>query len=82
MRLIRGAFCFPFTNRANIRYDANLGGGCLYDMGFYPIDFSLLLAGEAPSGSAREVLPRRVRAGRRRPTRAPQYVWRADRRGR
>ena len=48
VRLIRGAFCFPFRDRENIRLKPDMGGGCLLDLGFYPIDFSLLATGELP----------------------------------
>jgi len=48
-RLIQGAFCFPFKDRANIRLKREMGGGCLFDLGFYPVSFALLTAGRAPS---------------------------------
>lgn len=48
IRLIRGAFCFPFRDTANIRLSKAMGGGCLFDLGFYPVDFGLLVTGETP----------------------------------
>jgi predicted dehydrogenase len=47
-RLIQAAFCFPFRDRTNIRLKKEMGGGCLFDMGFYPVSFALLVAGKAP----------------------------------
>lgn len=47
-RIFHGAFCFPFLDRTNIRYNAQLGGGCIFDMGFYPVDFSRLIADDVP----------------------------------
>ncbi|MDP6116246.1 MAG: Gfo/Idh/MocA family oxidoreductase [Planctomycetota bacterium] len=48
-RLIQGAFCFPFKQEGNIRLQKNMGGGCLFDLGFYPISFAVLAAGQSPS---------------------------------
>ena len=50
-RLFYGAFCFPFTDTSNIRYNKSLGGGCLFDIGFYPVDFAKLIAGAMPDGA-------------------------------
>jgi xylose dehydrogenase (NAD/NADP) len=40
LRLIRGAFSFTLTDPANVRMDERLGGGCLLDVGAYPISAS------------------------------------------
>lgn len=48
-RLIQGAFCFPFKQEGNIRLKKSMGGGCLFDLGFYPISFAVLVAGQTPS---------------------------------
>ena len=44
VRLIRGAFTFPLTRVADIRLDAALGGGSLWDVGCYPVSYSCMLA--------------------------------------
>lgn len=49
VRLVQAAFCFPFSDRANIRLKKAMGGGCLFDLGFYPVSFALLAAGCRPS---------------------------------
>ena len=48
-RLVQGAFCFPFKDRTNIRLKRGMGGGCLFDLGYYPVSLALLVAGRAPS---------------------------------
>ncbi|MCS7253353.1 MAG: Gfo/Idh/MocA family oxidoreductase [Armatimonadota bacterium] len=49
-RIFHGAFCFPIPNHSNIRYRPELGGGCIFDMGFYPVDFARLIANGVPVG--------------------------------
>lgn len=49
VRLVQGAFSWPFNDQANIRLQKDMGGGCLYDLGYYPISFAVLVAGCAPS---------------------------------
>ena len=48
VHLVKGAFCFPFHELDNIRLKPAMGGGCLLDLGFYPVDFALFVAGEPP----------------------------------
>ncbi len=48
LRLIRGAFSFPLTRERDIRLNAALGGGSLWDVGCYPVSYACLLAGRAP----------------------------------
>lgn len=48
LRLIRGAFTFPLTREPDIRMDAALGGGSLWDVGCYPVSYSCFLMGDAP----------------------------------
>jgi D-xylose 1-dehydrogenase (NADP+, D-xylono-1,5-lactone-forming) len=48
VRLIRGAFSFPLTRDRDIRLNAALGGGSLWDVGCYPVSYACLLAGRAP----------------------------------
>jgi xylose dehydrogenase (NAD/NADP) len=49
LRLIRTSFCYK-TNRidGNVRFQRELGGGGLMDVGCYCVSFSRLLAGEEP----------------------------------
>jgi predicted dehydrogenase len=48
LRSIRGAFTFPLTRDRDIRLNAALGGGSLWDVGCYPVSYACLLAGRAP----------------------------------
>lgn len=48
LRLVRGTFSFKLTNPANPRFDPNLGGGSIWDVGCYPISYARLLAGVEP----------------------------------
>ena len=47
VRMVRAAFTFQTTNRANnIRFRPDLGGGALYDVGCYTINVSRMVLGE------------------------------------
>ena len=48
VRGFKGAFTFPLTRENDVRLDAALGGGSLWDVGCYPVSYTSLLAGEAP----------------------------------
>jgi xylose dehydrogenase (NAD/NADP) len=48
VRGFKGAFTFPLTRENDVRLDAALGGGSLWDVGCYPVSYTCLLAGEAP----------------------------------
>ena len=48
LRLVRGSFTFPFTREADVRLDPALGGGCLWDLGVYPISYARLMIGSEP----------------------------------
>ncbi len=48
VRLIRSWFRFTLSAGENIRWSPQLGGGALLDIGCYPVNFSLAVAGEAP----------------------------------
>jgi predicted dehydrogenase len=50
VRLIRSSFCY-FTSRrdGNIRFNAELAGGAMMDVGCYCVSFSRLFAGQSPS---------------------------------
>ncbi|MPY66040.1 Gfo/Idh/MocA family oxidoreductase [Deinococcus sp. SDU3-2] len=46
VRAFRGAFGFPLTNPDDFRWEAEMGGGALYDVGCYPVSLARLLLGE------------------------------------
>lgn len=48
VRGFKGAFTFPLTRENDVRLDAALGGGSLWDVGCYPVSYTCLLAREAP----------------------------------
>jgi xylose dehydrogenase (NAD/NADP) len=48
LQLINGSFCYTNTRPNNIRLDAALGGGSLWDVGCYPISYSRFITGEEP----------------------------------
>lgn len=49
IRLLQGAFCFQLSSLENIRASAELGGGALGDLGFYPLSAATRLLGVLPS---------------------------------
>jgi D-xylose 1-dehydrogenase (NADP+, D-xylono-1,5-lactone-forming) len=48
LRLIRAAFSFPLNRSPDVRWDADLDGGALLDVGCYCVSGSRLLAGAEP----------------------------------
>ena len=46
--MLRGAFDFAFDSRENIRLEPKFGGGCLWDVGIYPVSFAQYIMGGAP----------------------------------
>jgi predicted dehydrogenase len=48
LRVVRGAFTFPLQRPADIRWNAALGGGALWDVGCYPVSYARLIAGGEP----------------------------------
>lgn len=46
---IKGAFTFPLSRPKDVRWDPNLGGGSLWDVGCYPLSFSRYIAGKEPN---------------------------------
>ena len=46
--LVRGIFNFAFTSRDNIRLVPEWGGGCLWDVGIYPLSFAQFIMGGPP----------------------------------
>jgi predicted dehydrogenase len=49
LRVMRGCFTFPLTREADVRLDPALGGGCLWDLGVYPISYARMMIGSEPS---------------------------------
>jgi len=48
LHLIRASFGFAVTDPANVRLSAELAGGALMDVGCYCVNFSRMVAGQAP----------------------------------
>lgn len=48
LRTIGGCFTYRQSRPADVRLDPTLGGGCLWDVGVYPVSMACLLADAAP----------------------------------
>src|SRR4030066_2096494 len=48
LQLIRGSFCYTNTRSNDVRFDPALGGGCLWDVGCYPVSYARFLVGAPP----------------------------------
>jgi xylose dehydrogenase (NAD/NADP) len=46
VRLVRGAFSFRLERPGDVRWQPELGGGSLWDLGSYPVSFCRWIAGE------------------------------------
>ncbi|MCB8923734.1 MAG: Gfo/Idh/MocA family oxidoreductase [Ardenticatenaceae bacterium] len=46
--LLRGAFNFAFRSRENVRLVPEYGGGCLWDVGIYPLSLAQFIMGGPP----------------------------------
>lgn len=46
--LVRGVFNFALRSRDNVRLVPEYGGGCLWDVGVYPLSFAQFILGQAP----------------------------------
>lgn len=46
--LVRGEFSFLLTRPDDIRWKPEMGGGSIWDVGCYPVSYSIMLAGCAP----------------------------------
>ena len=47
--LIHGSFSFNMLDQPeNVRFDPDLGGGCLWDVGCYPVNYARYLVGSEP----------------------------------
>ncbi len=50
LRYLRGAFTFELTRPNDVRLRPEWGGGCLWDIGCYPVSFARFLVGAEPLG--------------------------------
>ena len=48
LRTLRGSFSFPLMREDDYRWEATMGGGSLWDVGCYPINFIRYLVGAEP----------------------------------
>jgi predicted dehydrogenase len=48
LQLIRGSFCYTNTRSNDPRFEKNLGGGSLWDVGCYPIGYARFITGNEP----------------------------------
>ena len=48
LQLIRGSFCYTNTRSADPRFDPDLGGGSLWDVGCYPINYARYVTSDEP----------------------------------
>ena len=48
LQLIRGAFTFTLNREGNFRFNKEMGGGSLWDVGCYPISYARALVGAEP----------------------------------
>ena len=48
LRLVRGVFTTTLAAQRDIRLEPDLGGGCLWDLGSYPVSFALAMLGAEP----------------------------------
>jgi xylose dehydrogenase (NAD/NADP) len=48
LRLVRGSFSY-LLDEPNIRLDSTMGGGCVYDIGCYPVSYARYVLGCEPS---------------------------------
>ena len=47
--MVRGTFDLAFGNRDNVRLVPEFGGGCLWDVGVYPLSFAQYIMGGPPT---------------------------------
>ena len=48
LQVIRGAFTFVLDRPNNPRWDPAMGGGCLWDVGCYPLNYARFITGAEP----------------------------------
>ncbi len=49
VQLVRGSFTFTLTDRGNVRVNASLDGGSVWDVGCYPISYARTMIGAEPA---------------------------------
>ena len=52
VRFVRGTFSFPLTRPGDVRLQPEWGGGCLWDVGCYPLSFTRFVLGREPLEAA------------------------------
>ncbi len=68
VRFVRGTFSFPLTRPDDVRLRPEWGGGCLWDVGCYPLSFTrFLLGARAARGDGRAACSARPGSTRRSP---------------
>jgi xylose dehydrogenase (NAD/NADP) len=48
VRLVRGSYTYPGSDPDNYRWKLEMGGGCLWDVGCYPLSYTRALLGKEP----------------------------------
>ncbi|MBI4732168.1 MAG: Gfo/Idh/MocA family oxidoreductase [Chloroflexi bacterium] len=48
VKVVRGSFTYPGTDADNYRLKPEMGGGCLWDVGVYPLSFTRFMLGAEP----------------------------------
>jgi D-xylose 1-dehydrogenase (NADP+, D-xylono-1,5-lactone-forming) len=48
LQLIKGSFTFTLTREGNFRFQGEMGGGSIWDVGCYPISFMRMIVGAEP----------------------------------
>ncbi|MEW6029007.1 MAG: Gfo/Idh/MocA family protein [Chloroflexota bacterium] len=48
LQLIKGSFTFNLTREGNFRFQKEMGGGSIWDVGCYPISYARMLVGTEP----------------------------------
>lgn len=48
LQVVRGSFMFKIGSEEDVRLNASLGGGSIWDVGCYPISYTRLIVGEEP----------------------------------
>ena len=49
IHIVKGGFTFPLDREGDVRWNDELGGGSLWDVGCYPLNFSRYITGVEPS---------------------------------
>lgn len=60
IKFIYSSFRFLLTRSVDVRLDAQLGGGSLYDVGCYPVNFVGMVADEIAGGAGKAPMPESV----------------------